>query len=338
MRTNIARLGLTTLAALGLAACSGSSDPAGGTTGTLTIGLMDTPVRDVDAVWVCITQINVKPQEGAALEFPIADADGDMGPCDGEQFDLLSLRSVENAELLIDGEEVPAGAYNWIELELDAASPGQGQTDSDGPYDSFVEVGDLMFDLIMPSGSVRLVSGFTVTAGQHTAFTVDWDVQQGLSGIVAPPGQDGYMLRPAFRIVDQTVFGTLNGTITNEFITAEANACNADDDGMEGEMNFDAGNVIYLFAGDVAPDDSDGNDPNPHATVTVAPNDEMTAYVYETIVAPGDYTLAFTCQGDNDDPEVDDNGGTETGVAFHPEDGLPITITEGETTTVDFPL
>ena len=54
-------------------------------------------------------------------------------------------------------------------------------------------------------------------------------------------------------------------------------------------------------------------------------------------LAPGDYTLAFTCQGDNDDPEVD-NDNIGTGVEFHPPDGRSITITEGETTTVDFPL
>lgn len=348
MRTNTAHIGLTALAALGLTACSGgSSDSAGSSTdtGTLTVGLMDTPVRDVDAVWVCVTQINVKPQQGTALEFALPDADEASGPCDGEQFDLLSLRSVASAELLINGEEVPAGAYNWIELELDAASPGQGQTDSDGPYDSYVMVGDAQYDLIMPSGSVRLVSGFSVTAGQHTRFTIDWDVQQGLSGIVAPPGQDGYMLRPAFRIVDETVFGTLNGTIATQFVTAEANSCNADDDGAEGELNYDVGNVVYLFARDPEDtddsddvDDTDENEPNPYATVAVAPNADMTAYVYETIVAPGEYTLAFTCQGDNDDPDTDDNDAEQTNVEFHPENGMPITITEGETTTVDFPM
>jgi hypothetical protein len=186
----------------------------------------------------------------------------------------------------------------------------------------------------MPSGSVRLVSGFTVTAGQHAWFTLDWDTQAGLSGIVDPPGQDGYMLRPAFRIIDAATFGTLNGTITNEFIADPANACNADDE--EG-ANLDIGNVIYLFQSGEVPDDTDENAPNAYATIRVMPNDGATAYVYETMVAPGDYVLAFTCQGDNDEPDVDDNNEMQTNVGFHPEDGLAITITEGETTTIDFP-
>ena len=116
-----------------LAGCSGGSDPIPNT-GTLTVGLIDMPVRDVDEVWVCITQINIKPQSGPPLEFPFPDADGESGPCDGEQFDLLTLQSVANAELLIAGTEVPAGFYPWMELELDATPPGQGP-DADGPYD-----------------------------------------------------------------------------------------------------------------------------------------------------------------------------------------------------------
>ena len=330
---NIPRAALAALVIVGLGACSSGSQEQP-TTGTLTVGLIDFPVRNVDEVVVCITQLNVKPQSGPALEFPLPDADGEAGPCDGEQFDLLSLQDVANAELLIDGEEVPAGAYNWIELELDASKPGQG-ADADGPYDSYVMAEGAMHDLIMPSGSVRLVSGFVVTAGQHSRFTLDWDTQAGLSGIVAPPGQDGYMLRPAFRIIDETAYGTLNGTITNEFITDdEANSCNADSE----TLDYDAGNVIYLFASGEMPDDIDANAPNPYATIMVMPNDDATAYVYETLVAPGDYVLAFTCQGDNDDPDVDDNNDTETNVEFHPAEGLPITITDGETTTVDFPL
>ena len=185
----------------------------------------------------------------------------------------------------------------------------------------------------MPSGSVRLVSGFIVTAGQHTQMTVDWDTQAGLSGIVDPLGQVGYMLRPAFRVIDTTTFGTLNGIITNEFIMG--NECNAD---APDTLKLDFGNVVYLFASGEVPDDIDAIDPNPYATIMVMPNDGYTAYVYETIVAPGDYVLAFTCQGDNDEPEVDDNNEMDTIVEFHPEGGFPVTITEGETTSVGFPM
>ncbi|MGI9258521.1 MAG: DUF4382 domain-containing protein [Gammaproteobacteria bacterium] len=339
MGRHTANFALTGVAIIGLAACSGGSSDSGAETGTLTVGLMDMPVRDVASVVVCITQVNVKPQSGPAIEFPIADANGAGAPCDGEQFDLLTLQSPSAAEMLIEGEAVPAGPYNWMELELDASMPSQGAgMGMPSDFASYVEeMGGGIHDLIMPSGSVRLVSGFVVTAGQHTQMTVDWDLQSGLlrSGVTGPPGQDGYMLRPAFRIIDSTTFGTLNGTITTDFILDAANDCNADDPDT---MNFDLGNVVYLFEDGDQPDDRDNIAPNPYATITVMPNDDSTAFVYETIVAPDAYVLAFTCQGDNDEPDLDDNNGTDTDVEFHPEGGLPITITEGATTTVDFPI
>ena len=75
MNRKTAHFGLAGLTIVGLAACSGSSSDS--EMGTLSVGLIDMPVRNVAEIWVCITQINVKPQSGPALEFPIADADGD---------------------------------------------------------------------------------------------------------------------------------------------------------------------------------------------------------------------------------------------------------------------
>ncbi len=306
---------------------------------------MDTPVFGADEIWICITQINVKPEEGPPVAFPLGDDDSESeDACDGRQIDLLTLTSVENAEMLIEGEEVEAGPYDWIELELDAARPGRG-ADADGNYDSYVMANGNQYELRVPSGSVRLVSGFTVTAGQHTRFLLDWDTQRGLSdqtslsGLTNPQGFDGYLLRPAFRVIDETVFGTLNGTVQSELVTDEA--CLADDD------DPDVGNVVYVFALDgiedtLEPDDTDGVAPDAYATVEVENEDGV--YAYETIVAPGDYRFAFTCQADADTNELNENDDVEENddapdfdVEFVDPDGAPNrTILEGETTTVDF--
>lgn len=329
MTRNFTTLAFTALAAGGLAACSSGSSDSGGDTGTLTVGLMDTPVFDADEVWICITQVNVKPEEGEALEFALPDADD--GACDGEQFDLLTLQSVENAELLIEGEDVPAGPYNWIELEVDAAL--DGESDADGNYDSYVMANGAQHELRVPSGSIRLVSGFTVTAGEHTRFTLDWDTRRGLTN---PPGQSGYLLKPAFRILDETTFGTLNGTVAAEVITDTS--CTADD------SDTSVGNAVYLFAIEgldetLEPDDTDGTEPDAVATVEVTQNEDS-AYVYETIVAPGDYRIAFTCQADNDLPgrDEDEEEGVDPIEFVDPDGDNNVTIAEGETTTVDFSL
>lgn len=344
---NLTTLALATLAAAGLTACSsGSSDgsaDAGGDTGTLSVSLMDAPVFDAEEVWICITQVNVKPAEGTALEFPLEDADGDATACDGEQLDLLTLTSPTEAAPLIDGEPVEAGAYEWMELEVDAARPGMGQGDADGDYDSYVvDSTGGQHVLRVPSGSVRLVSGFTVTAGQHTRFTIDWDLRSGLTN---PVGMEGYLLRPALRLIDEAEYGTLSGTVSNELITGASGdfSCALDD------PDLDVGNVVYLYALEgpdetLEPDDNDGVAPDAYATIEAEPNTDSTAYVFETIVAPGDYRIAFTCQGDRDDPEVNENDPNEADdeqpewdVEFLDPDGeANITIVEDETTTVSF--
>ena len=128
------------------------------------------------------------------------------------------------------------------------------------------------------------------------------------------------MLRPAFRIVDMTEFGTLRGTIPATTIMDPA--C-ADDD-----PDLDVGNVVYVFEGlDVVPDDIDGIDPDPVATIEAEPNADGD-YAYETILTPGDYTVAFTCEAGNDDPESEDE------IVFLPESNLSL-VADGEE-TIDF--
>ena len=68
-------------------------------------------------------------------------------------------------------------------------------------------------------------------------------------------------------------------------------------------------------------------DEDPVATVSVMQN-AAGDYVYETILSPGDYTVAFTCQAGNDDPENDD------AIDFLPE--RDVTIVADAEETVDF--
>ena len=39
-------------------------------------------------------------------------------------------------------------------------------------------------------------------------------------------------------------------------------------------------------------------------------------YVYRTIIAPGEYTVAFTCQAANDFPEVDESVSPPSPIVF----------------------
>ena len=281
--------------------------------GTLSIGLTDAPVTDVAEIWLEITGLNIKPAgNGPAIEFPFEEP---------RTVDLLQL-TPDDAEWLLDGETVPAGEYNWLELELNA--------DFDSTNDSYVVTaagGEV--ELRVPSDSLRLVSGFTVTADQETSFLIDWDVRLGL---VLPPGQPGYMLRPAFRIIDLTEYGTLSGIVDPALVVDPA--CGADD--SNGDLAV--GNVVYIYDGPgaVAEDiDEDDAEPGPVATAAVAQGTNGD-YAYSTILSPGDYSVAFTCLAGHDDPLEDDptDPAEEGAVVF--TDTTDVTIENEEEATVDF--
>ena len=77
------------------------------------------------------------------------------------------------------------------------------------------------------------------------------------------------------------------------------NHCATDDD-----EDIDVGNVVYVFEGSATPDDVDGTD-DPVATVE-ATRETTGDYTYRTLLAPGTYTVVFTCEAANDFPTEDD--------------------------------
>jgi hypothetical protein len=201
---------------------------------------------------------------------------------------LLDLND-KNAAILIDGQAIDPGSYEWLDMDVNA--------DFDGVLDSFVvtKIGG-QEELRVPSGRVRLVGGFDVAANQAVQLLFDWDLRKGL---VDPPGQPGFLLKPAFRVVDVHELGRLSGTVALATLnaTGDPNGCLADD------PNLDVGNAVYVFAGaNITPDDIDGVDPDPVAVIPVEPS-STGDYVYDTVIAPGTYTIAFTCQAGNDNPD-----------------------------------
>lgn len=269
-------------AALTLAACGGGggSDNA---TGRISLAITDAPVDGAAEVWVQFTGIELKPSGGESIDFTF-DTPVDI--------DLLTLTG-ETSATLLNGETVPAGPYNWVALRVNA--------EFDGVFDSYVvplEGG--MVEVRVPSGAqsgLRLVSGFTVTANQNTSFVIDWDLLKGLTN---PVGQEGYFLRPALRITDMTEYGSISGTVADGLVM---------DAGCANNLADETGNLVYVYEGaDVTPVDIDGADPEPLTTARVSTDPAAAgAYTYSaTFLSPGDYTVAFTCQGLNEDPEADD--------------------------------
>ena len=125
---------------------------------------------------------------------------------------------------------------------------------------------------------------------------------------------------------DMTAVGTLGGTVAMELVMADPRTCT-------NSLNEDTGNVVYVFEGyDVEPDDIDGED-DPVATINVRQNNAG-EYTYEALLSPGDYSVAFTCQASDDDPEVNET--MDTPIEFVLPAEPNVAIEDGITTTIDF--
>jgi hypothetical protein len=111
----------------------------------------------------------------------------------------------------------------------------------------------------------------------------------------------------------------LTGTVAMPLVTAA---------GCANDLNLDIGNSVYIYEGaGVVPDDFDEAAPEPVATTAVKQN-QTGDYVYETLLSPGTYTVAFTCQAMSDMPDT-----SEDIVFVAPTNA---TIVDGQTLTVSF--
>ena len=309
-----------------LAACGDDSD----STGQITVAVTDSPVDYADQVVVQFTGVELKPAGGAVITHDFTEP---------KTIDLRALEGEERV-VLLDGEEVPAGDYTWMRLKVVA--------DPNVAGDSWITIDGADCELRIPSGDERglqLIRGFTIGVGSITDFTIDFDLRKS---VIRPPGQttevpvcDGqaYMLKPVLRVVDSLEVGVISGTVDSTF-AASAEQCGTTTTGPY------PGNV-YLF-GPVTetnpgtPDDYDGvwDDPNGDDPIASAMVDPNTLGYTIGFVPAGNYRMTYTC--DNDEPDIDADQpdlpqGADEVVELTPADGVDVTVTAGQTTTVDFP-
>lgn len=295
------RFALTALAtSLLLAACGGGGS---GGTGVVSLNVTDAPVDAADAVVIQFTGVALK-RAGSEEQIITFDAPRTL--------DLLTLQGGKTAVLLKD-VTVEAGQYEWVRLlvKSDRAT-----------LDSYLtETGGTQVPLFVPSGSqsgLKLVSGFTVPQDGKVAFTIDFDLRKS----VAAPQSAGspYLLKPALRLVDNAQAGAIAGTVATTPL-ANASCPNA--------TAADNANVVYVFPGIATPNDLGGDGPEAVTTAAASVDTGGTWRYQAAFLQPGTYTVAFTCQAANDDPETGGESlvflGTRT-----------VTVTTGATTTADF--
>jgi hypothetical protein len=279
-----------------LTACGGGGDSGGGTS-TLNLALTDAPLTSATKVWIQFTGVEVKPVNGNAIDLNFGTARG---------FDLLTLSGGKTATFL-NGQSVPAGAYEWVRLIVDTTPGASYIIDATGQH-----------NLTIPSGAetgLKLIQGFTMPVGGVADFTVDFVLSKS---IIAPPGQaPDYLLKPVLRLVDNAQVGTIAGTFQPATLAAQPNC------GTQPP-------VVYVYPGaGVTPDDiylpiapavdappPAGSPPEVEPLVTAtATINSSSLYAYSIPFLPvGTYTVAFTC--DRDEPTVDESAMSPSPIHF----------------------
>lgn len=325
--------------ALLLSACGGGGGGGGASTGSLSLSVTDSPVTEDVAVCIHFTGISLHHSDGDLIQIPYDSstyydpADGcidnvdpnNLGPQDDPSNNAVALSELQGvlSVQLMDSQEVKAGRYTWIRLDVDESL-------------SYVVDFGVRKNLSCPScatdqSGLKLNRGITVPAGGEANFMIDIDLAKSLNK--QPSGN--YKLRPTLRLVDLSETGTISGTVDGSLIP-----------GMISET--DTGCKVYVYAGhNVTPDDIyDGDNVLTTAKVLY----DSGSYKYVAAYLPTDsaadpipYTVALTC--DADDPEIDQNNDPDNlngdDVIFN--DGVIVgsgknaDVYTNQTTVVDFP-
>lgn len=276
---------------LSLINCGGSGGSNGAaSSGTVTLQIADAPVDEASAVWIQFRGLEIHGANGTTYTFNYC-ADPATGKttvssasCTQAAPKKLNLLTLTNGvtDLLLENQTLPAGRYEWIRLLVDAES---------NVRDSYIEINGAEYELNIPSGAesgLKLNRGFDVSANGNAAFTIDFDLRKSVR---KPGSSNEYKLRPTLRIVDNSNLGTITGSAIPTLVSTNCNA------------------AIYVFEGqNVIPDDMDDLAAEPVTVATIALDSATGEYTYRaSFLQTGDYTLALTCNANQDDPDTDDS-------------------------------
>jgi len=201
---------------------------------------------------------------------------------DAQQLNFLDYKTDNTALRMFTSEELPEGSYTGVRLLFD----------DDQGDDAFVTVSNSTreFTLNVVEGEyASLDFKFEDNKRKNESFTLMLDLRRSLS---FNDDNDEYTLKPVLRAVRTGDIGRIEGNLTVN--------CPAGDSLGEG--------AVYLFQGqDVTPDDLDTTGVEPFATTPVFTNSNNTFFYSLRVLPEGRYTMAVTCNGNDDDPRTDED-------------------------------
>ena len=285
---------------LGTCACesSGTGHSVGRSNsgiGAITIGVTDAAVDNASEVWIQISGLTLKPANAREISFIFNSY---------KNVDLLSLQGALFTDL-VNSELVTTGNYEWVRLHVNA--------ELDSIFDSYIKLNDgSIHEFRIPSASqtgLKINTPFEIIENQTLNMIIDFDLRKSivLSG-------KKYQMKPVLRLVNVDNTAHINGSI--EPILLSTSTCT--------DKDPSTGNAVYLFTDkNVTPDDIDNKSPEPISSAKVILNKVSGGYEYTLGFIPfGDYTLAFTCQADQDSPNKNDN------IIFSFIENITLTVTQ----------
>ncbi len=270
---------------------------AGCDNGHISLRVTDAPVDDAVSVIIEIESVELNSIDEGLERIRFNPA---------RRVDLLAIPAGQS-ELLFSSEPFPRGNYDFLRLVINARQ---------GEMDSVIELDDGgVHSLHLSSadeGRLTITQSFRVPRTRDLNLTLDFNLRRSIE---PPAVADGdYILRPTLRLVNDEEAGVITGAVDQSRIVT------------------DCAPAIYVFPGlNAVPDDLDTTPADDPVTSAFVELDDVTGihnYTTAPLVA-GDYTVAFTCEADIDDPTVDDV------IDF------PVTenaqVVAAETVTVDIP-
>ncbi|WP_101758126.1 DUF4382 domain-containing protein [Oceanicoccus sp. KOV_DT_Chl] len=321
-----------------LSACGGSSggesftigngNPPDLEPGEVTIGISDAPVDDVKEVVIEIDRIIFRKsgEDDVVVDtFSSDDVTPPVVDADTIQINLLDFQGTNQA-IVIEGLELEDGEYSNIILEI---------LDEDLGNSYVVELDDTQKLIKVPSDKLQL-GKFTVTGEVEQTFTIEFNLRQSL---VYKPGPDEYNLKPrGVRIQNNSGDTSLSGTVASDLFDTES-PCDE-------KTEPTSGNVVYLYEGhgltvanlaDMYDPDEDDDVPSSAIAPFIAEGLTESGGVWQykfAFLPAGEYTLVFSCNAADDDPEIFD----ELELPLPEDQIIELTLTGGSGLTCNLPV
>ncbi len=152
-------------------------------TGTLALKITDAPAGlNVSKALVTISAVQVH-KAAAGAENDTNFTAGWLTVVEGPlTYDLIAIKDVKE---VLGEKELDAGKYTQIRLSVDSA---------------VVTIDGKESALETPSDKIKMIQPFTITSGETTTLTLDFDAAESIKA----SGKDEYKLQPVIKVIQES--------------------------------------------------------------------------------------------------------------------------------------